>query len=305
MASPLVSGNFASVLDPRYRDVAMGTYEQGKSWIPEIFTVETSDMATERYSQLTPMGKFQTFTGAVSYDGADEGYQVTATHLEKALGVQIQRKLYDDAQFNVIEEQFANLGESAFKTHEDDAAELLVGAFSATNAFYSHTEAVALCSNSHTCPRSGVATTTGFDNLGTSALSPTALTAAIIQMRQFKDDSGAVIDIQPDEIWVPVNLADRVTEILKTTQGLDDANENVNVHYNRLTPKVWHRLSDANDWFITDSALRKKNAIFFWRVKLELAKMESFDNIVAKGRGYLRYSFLRRDWRFIQGNQVS
>ena len=30
-----------------------------------------------------------------------------------------------------------------------------------------------------------------------------------------------------------------------------------------------------------------------------------FDNLIAKGRGYMRYSYLRRDWRGILGAQVS
>lgn len=305
MAVPLVSANFADVLDSRFREVSMGTYEKGESFIPKVFGMVTSDKDTERYSQLTPMGKFQTFTGAVSYDGIDQGYDVVATHVEKALAVQIQRKLYDDAQFDVIDDQFSALGQSAFKTHEDDAAQFFNGAFSTTNSFYVHSEGVATCSSSHTCPRSGVSTTTGFSNYGTTELTPTSLTAAIIQFRQFKDDAGDMIDYEPNEIIFPVNLADRVEEILGTPEGLDDANKNKNVHYNRMRQICLPRLSDTNDWFLTNAELRAKNLLWLWRVKLELAKMEGFDNIIAKSRGYMRYSYLRRDWRFIYGASVS
>ena len=84
MAVPLTSTQFADVLDVRFRDIAMGTYDKGASRISDFFGVETSDRADERYSELTPMGKFQQFIGTVPYDGAEQGYDVTATHLEWA-----------------------------------------------------------------------------------------------------------------------------------------------------------------------------------------------------------------------------
>lgn len=305
MASPLTTTQFADVLDLRIRDIALGTYDKGQSRIGDFFDIQTSDRPDERFSTLTPMGKFQTFVGAIPYDGPEQGYDVTMTPIEKVLGIQIERKLYDDDQFGVIDEQFAQLGESAFKTQEDDAAGLFTGAFSAVNDFFSHTEAVALVSNAHTTTVPGVSTTAGFSNRVTTELSPTALTAAVIQFRQFKDDAGDLIDLVPDTLLVPINLRDRADEILKTQKGLDDANQNVNVHAGRFKVLDWYRLSDTNDWFLMDSAMMKKNLIWFWRKRLELAKMESFDNIIAKCRGYMRYGYVRRDWRWILGAQVS
>jgi len=305
MAVPLTSATFTDALDVRFRDIAMGQYDKGASRIGDFYNVETSDRQTEQYSELTPMGKFQEFLGAIPYDGAEQGYDVTATHREYALGIQIQRKLWDDDQFGVIDEQFSQLGDSAFKTHEDHAAGVFTGSFSAANSFYSHTENVALCSNSHTTTVPGVATTTGFDNLITDALSPAALTAAVIQFRQFKDAAGDWVDEQPDLLIIPVNLTDRATEIIKTTKGLDAAEQNINVHSDRFRIIDWIRLTDSNDWWLANQARMKKNLLWLWRKKLELAKMECFDNIIAKSRGYMRYSYLRRDWRWILGSQVS
>jgi len=305
MAVPLTSQGFADVLDPLFRDIATGEYDKGKSRIGDFFTIESSDKPTEKYSELTPMGKFQEFNGVLQYDGAEQGYDVTATHIEKALGVQIQRKLYDDDQHGVIADQFSGLGRSAFKTQEDDAADMFNSGFSVPTTFYSHTEGVALCSDSHTCPNGNISTTTGFDNLTTAELSPVSLTANIIQMRGFKDDAGDKIDLMPDELIIPIDLEDRAMEILKTVRGLDNADQTINVHEGRFKLKTWNRLTDTNNYFLCDSSERARNLIWFWRIKLELAKMESFDNIIAKGRGYMRYAYLRRSWRFILGAQVS
>ena len=303
---PLISENFADVLDVRFRDIAPGTYDKGKSMIPVLFTVKDSDRSEEKYSALTPMGEFEEFTDAVALSGAYQEYDVTSTHIEFALATQIRRALYDDDQFGVIDEQFAELGNSAFKTHENDAADVFRGAFSNPSDFYVHTEGVALCSNSHTTPVENVSTATGFDNLTTGELNPANLTAALIQARLFSDAAGDPIgDFQNLELLVSVQNADRAQEIIKTTKGLDTEEGNINVHESRFKVIDWYRLGTSKDWFLMDADRRKKNLIWFWRVPLELAKMEQFENIIAKGRGYMRYSYLRRDWRFIIGADVT
>ena len=305
MSTPATSENFADILDVRFRDIFNGLYPQMKSRIPDFFTETTSDRPEEKYSALTDMGPLQLFTGAIAYDNSEQEYDVTATHLEYALGTQIRRKLYDDDQFGVIDEEFEKLTRSAFRTHENHAADFFNNAFSAVSSFYTHTEAVALCSDSHTTPVAGVSTTTGFDNYVTSELSPANLTSMITQFRGFKTGAGDFIDSTPDTLVVPVNLEDRANEIVRTVQGLDDANQNKNVMEGRFKIVSWIRLTDVNNYWIANQAEMKRNLLWFWRVKPETAKMESFDNIIAKGRIYTRYSFLRRDWRWALGAEVS
>lgn len=305
MAVPLTSANFSDVLDPRFREVVIGTYEKGKSRIPDLFGVKTSDRVDERYSSLTPMGKFQTFVGSIAYDGPEQEYDVTATHVEKCLGIEIQRKLYDDDQFGVIEDQFEQLGLSAFKTQEDDAANMFVGAFSTASDFFSHTEGVAWCSNSHTTPVTDVSTSTGFDNLITSALDPTALDAAVVQFRLFKDAAGDRLDVTPDLLIVPVNLRATADQVIGSTNIAFEQSNTKNVYEGKFQVYDWYRLTDTNDWFIANSANLKKHCLWFWRVQLELARMEMFDTITARGRGYMRYSMMRTDWRDLLGAQVS
>lgn len=305
MAAPLVSANFADLLDVRFRDIANGSYDKGKSRIPDLMSVDSSDRPDERYSEVTPLGKLPQFTGTLEYMSADQGYDVTASHVEYAGGIQIQRKLFDDDQFGLIDEIFSSLGDAAFKRHEDDAAGMLNSGFSAASSFYVHTEGVALFSASHTTPVPGVSTSTGFSNRVTSALSPVALTAALIQFRGFKDAQGDKIDAVPNELWVPIDLVDRANEILKTTKGLDEATGTINVHEGRFSLQSWYRLSDSNNWFLFDSASRARNLIFLWRKRFETGRMESFDNFIAKARCYMRYSMVRRDWRCGLGAEVS
>jgi len=305
MTVPLVSQNFSDVLDVRFREIAQGTYDLGKSRIGDFYTEKTSDRDTERYSSLTPLGLFEEFLGSIPYNGIEQEYDVTATHVEFANGLQIRRKLYDDAQFPVIDEAFGQLGDSAFKTQQSHAVGIFTGSFSATNDFYSHTENVALCSNSHTTPVADVSTATGYDNLMTAELDPTSLEAGVIQFQQMKDGSGWMIGEKPDKLLVPINLRKTADEIVGTDKGLFSAEGTKNVYEGAFQVVDWGLLSDANDWWLINTARMKKNLLWFWRIKLELARMESFDNIIAKARGYMRYSYLRRDWRWIVGSQKS
>jgi hypothetical protein len=305
MPSVATSQNFADLINPAIRGVSSGAYDLGKSRIDDFFSVKTSDRETETYSELTPLGKLSVFTDAISYLDMAQGYDVTATHIEYAGGIQIKRKLYDDDQFGMIKEFLSNLGKAAFKTQEDDAATILTGAFAVPSAFFNHTEAVALCSNSHTTTKDGISTTTGFDNLVTTALSPTSLSAARLQFKGFKDAAGWKLGLIPNRLIVPDDLEDKANEIVKSSNIPYEISNTKNVNEDRFSVYVHPRLSDTNDWFLDNSAMAKENLLWFWRVKFEDARMESFDNLTAKARCYLRYSFLRRDWRFVLGAQVS
>jgi len=306
MANPLTTGGFPDVLDPRFREITDGEFKAEEDRISEFYTMEVPTQLTERWSSLGPMGLFPEFGGSVTYDGPDQQYDVTATHREYALGTQVERLLVEFDQFNIIESRFRLLARSARQTRQVHAARIFNNAFANDTLFYNHTEAVALCSNSHTTTRTGVSTTTGFDNLTTSALSPTALRAAYTQFRKFKDAAGQPIDSNlPTKLLVSVDLRDRADEIVKTPKGLDTNEGNVNTEQGRYSVSDWIRLTDTNNWFIVNPSQMKENLMWFDKVKAEFARVEDFDTIVAKYRGYMMYTLGYGDWRWCLGASVS
>lgn len=308
MASPLTTAGFPDVLDPRFREITDGEYEQEEDMVPMVYSMEVPTQLTERWSSLGPMGLYSEFSGSLSgaYDGPDQQYDVTATHREYAKGVQVERLLVEFDQFGVIETRFRLLARSARQTRQVHAARIFNNAFTLDTTFYNHSEGVALCSNSHTTTRDGVSTATGFDNLTTSALSPTALSAAYTQFRKFKDAAGQPIDgLAPDELWIPVDLRDRADEIVRTPAGLDTNEGNVNVQRGRYTVKDWIRVTDANNWFMSNSSMRKDSLMWFDKVKPEFARVEAFDELMAKYRGYMVYTLGYGDWRWVLGANVS
>ena len=309
MANPATSESFGDVLDIRFQDIFDDKLGQLSDMIPSLFaTAPDNGRADMRWSQVGAFSDFSQFSGTVNYDDVFQGYDVVATHLQWASGFQIDRPLFDDDQYNIMDSKPSGLAKAAVRTRQSHAAQVFTGAFSASSDFYNHSESVALCSNSHTTTADGVSTAVGFDNLGTAALSMTAVTANRIQMRGFRGDKAEKISTNGNELWFPVDLFDVAQEILGAPGNPENANNTINVH-SGLTDGTkragWEYMTDTNDWFLVDSAERKENLFWIDRIPLEFAFAEDLDTIVAKWRAYMRYSHAWVRWHWIMGNQVS
>lgn len=305
MAVPLTTGAFADVLDKRFREIYDGEFAAEKDMIPMFYSQKTPTQLTERVSALTPIGLHSEFSGAIGYDGPDQGYDTTATAKEYALAMQIERLLLEYDQFDIIDSRPRLLGRSARQTRQIHSARFLNNAFTNDTTFYNRSISLSLCNDSQTTTRSGVSTATGFDNLVTGALSPTALKSAYIQFRKFKDDAGQPLDNhEATDLVVPVDLKDRAEEIVRTVKGIDSAEHTKNVLEDRYRVTDWIRLTSTTNWFLINMEGCKENCTWFDKVKNEFAKEEAFDEIIAKYRSYMVYHIMVNDWRFILGANV-
>lgn len=305
MSTPMVSGSFGDLLDPRFQKIFHEEKDQLPSMLGEMYTmVGTNGRNNMTWSEVGTATDWDAFTGNVSYSSLNQGYDVTLTPVEFAKGIQVERKLFDDDQFHIMDQRPRALGSSYARTRESHAARLLVNAFSLDSYFYVHTEGVALCSDSHTTT-SGASTSSGFDNKITASLTATAVAAARIQMVGFRGDQAERISVTPDELWYPPNLYEQAYEIIKASGKVDTANNNPNVHQGQYKGYEWRYLTDANDWFMCDSRMRKQYVFWSDRIPVEFAMIEDFDTLIAKWRGYARYGNVYTNWRWILGSQVT
>ena len=305
MAVPHISKNFGDLLDIRFQRIFHEHYPQLPDMLPTLYTFPTDNGRPDmRWSNVGAYGSWPEFDGTVSYQSASQGYDTVATHLEFASGVQVERKLFDDDQYQIMDQRPRGLSLALNRTRQEHGARMWNNAFSVDTRFYSNSEAVALCSNSHTTT-AGTSTADGFDNLVTSALTATAVSAARIQMVGFRDDVGNRIQVTPDELWIPPGLFEEAFEIVSSMGKLDTANNNRNVWEGALNIHEWNYMSDANNWFMCDSALRKEALFWVDRVAAEFAFAEDLDTLIAKWRGYTRFAMAWVDWRFVIGAQVS
>lgn len=306
MNSPHIASAFGDLLDIRFQKIFHEQYDQIPNMLPTLFTMIPHNGRDQMsWSEIGAFGDWSAFSGLVTYDQLAQGYDTTMTFLEFASGFQVERKLYDDDQYHIMDQKPAGLATALARTEQRHGARIFNNAFAIDGYFHVRSEGVALCSASHTTTAAGVSTSAGFDNLTTSALSATAVAAARIESMQFRDDRGNHIAMAMDELLYPPNLYEVAEEIVSSIGKLDTANNNPNVHKGRYTTHEWIYLNDTNNWFMMDSAMRKR--MLFWcdRIPKEFAFAEDLDTIVAKWRGYKRHANAVIDWRWIYGASVS
>lgn len=306
MATPMTSNANPDVLDRRFSQIFTKQWDELPTMLPELYTVKKGRRGPdERQSQFGAFANFSEFGGSVDYQSASQGYDVTATYKHFVSGFQVDVTYAEDDLFSVVENYPSEMALAGKRTRETHGSRMLVMAFSVDTDFYNHSEGVALCSNSHTTTAPNVSTATGFDNLTTSAMSLTNVIAMRIQMRGFRNDQGGRINVEPDELWYPPDLCATAYEINESMGRPDNANNAKNYMFKKMALKEWNYMSDANDYFLVDSAMRKNNVFWYDRVPVEFARAEDLDTIIMKWRARMRYAFLFRDWRWICGAQVS
>ena len=305
MGSPMDVGSFGDLLDKSITKMFYDELDQLPDRIGEFYAMDTSKDSFEKWSGIGELGDFTEFNGAVNYQSQSQGYDVTAEHRAFVNGFQVTRQMYDDDRHGIWERKSPALANAYNRTRQAHGARVFNFAFSNDSFFYTNTENVALCSDSHTTT-SGATTSVGFDNYVTSAFSATAISAARTQMRGYRGDVANKISVMPDKLLYPIELADRADEIIKSAKDPNSANNAYNSQGNgRWTGMDWEFLSDSSNWFMLDSKNAKQWLVWFDRIPLEFGKAEEFDSFVAKWRAYCRYSYMWLNWRWILGAEVS
>jgi len=219
----------------------------------------------------------------------------------------MERKLIDDKKYKVLDSRAEALMTAAQRTREKKAARVFTGAFSTAYDFMESEEGVALCSNSHTT-KSGTSTSSGFDNLTTTALSKTSLAANRLAMRLFRNDISERIDIGDDlAIVVPDALADVAYEIVGTPAGYGTAHLDKNMDYGRYEVIPYMRLddNDTNNYFLVWKSQMKKDLFWIDRIAPEVNNTVDFETFMIKHSIYFRIAYGWQDWRWCMGAQVS
>lgn len=310
MAVPLRSGAFPDVLDARFARIFDQQYRELPDRLGDFYAMKGNEGPQNqdvRYSELGEFSDVEEFTGTLAYDDLAQGYDVTFTHVPYGKGMQIERTLFDDAQDNQMDAQPKKMALAYQRTRQKHGATAFNGAFSNDTTWSSHSESVALCSDSHTTT-SGASVAAGFDNLTTAALSAVAVEAARIQMRGFRGDRAQRITVVPSGLVVPPDLAPTAFEITQSQGKPDVATNNANSSYNQYRIYDWEYLTDTNNWFMVDAGMMKNDAtglVWHDRQPLEFAMVEDFDTLIGKWRIYARYSLGRIGWRWCLGAQVS
>lgn len=307
---PDFSSHWAQLLSPALSDAFyVGYADQPASLIDTIFDVRGSVRADEQSIGVGVLGSngwnFKD-SGRVQYDDRKKGFPKTFTHVTFAKGFIVERELIEDQLTGPAFDDARALGVSAFKKRELSAASVFNNAFSSTTNADGYStlgpDAVVLCSASH--PRSADDATT-WSNAGTSALSKANVAATRVSMMRFTDDRGDIMNVMPDTLIVPPELEDTAIEITKSVLDPSSANNAVNPQNGRFRSVVWNYLTDANNWFMTETSRQKQALRWYDRVRLQFGQEEDFDTFQAKYRARMRYSYGWVDSSWVYGHNVT
>lgn len=296
------------LLDPRFRKI----YGDELKLIPSIgttlFHVETSSKNIEKDSSASGLSKLirRSEGQAISYEDEVQGYDVTYTHFEDALGTSVTNALWEDDQFNVIKRKPQNLAKAKIRTQEQMLADIFNYSFTAGGgglSTFTSGDALALFSASHTREDGGATQS----NYTTADLNEGSLETGLNTIRATLDHKGQLYMSKADTLVVAPALEKEARILLDSTQRVGTANNDINPMQGKLKLVVWDFLGSAaggsdTAWFLLDSSLHQLN--FFKRSDRGLEGPEwDFDTKTAKWSVDVRWSVGFSGWRGTYGSK--
>lgn len=293
--------NAGYVSDETVSVFAFDQFMRASPRMPTLFTQQGSSTYREVRGSMSGLGSFQAKTQlqGPTEDAPIQQYKKEFLHQEFALGVVVERKVYEDQQFPFFQQLGSAIGLSAIRTFEEQGAAVFNEAFSSST--YLCEDGLTLCNSAHVNSDGG----NSQDNSGTSALSYDNVGATMILHRGFTDYRGKKIQIEPNLLLVPINLEQTAFEIVRSSGDPTEANLKANYFNGRLAAIAWQYLTDTNNWFEIDMALMRDNLFWYWRMPLEVfGDGDAWKGLRRLG-GYYRSSHSSIDWRWIYGHDVT
>lgn len=306
----LTSAEWSKILQADLKEVSddRQTFLDRASMIDKIYRTVPSNRAWEEFFSVGQVPDITAFGGRLSQLDVTPGYSTKIEASQFGGYVETQRTLIDDEQYGKLRDISAGLVDSAHRVREDNAVSIVANATSSSFDFISNQEeGVALASNSHTTRVVGVSTTTGFDNLGTSAPNPVSTAATRINMKKFKSPIGKPwMGSRRFGILTPPSQLFKFQEINQTKIGVSDASgfsaeHRKNVQEGLYEIIEWERMEDysATSWAMVDLEMMKKMMIYISRVKAETEREVDFMTKSVRQSVYERHAFGHIDWRWI------
>lgn len=298
------SADWAELLEPTLHDNFKEFGEQLPNYREEFFKVLGSKKSAEHSlgrGGISMMQEWNSTNRSVSYDTIAKGFKVDFTHKKYSNGLQVERELWDDDQFDEIQDQVQDLAFSVWYTQEYQAASVFNNAF---NGGYVGADGYALCANAHpVVPGSS----TTIDNYDTLVLNAANVEVVRNRMKAWVDDKGNLIPIRPDTLIVsPTKRKDAIV-ISDSEKEPDTTDNNINVWKGSLKVYEWDFLNaNPNAWFLADSRRMKRYLVWWNRRTAKLkADGDNFDTELAKWATIGRWSWGWKSPTFIYGCEAS
>jgi hypothetical protein len=282
------SANFADLINPIFNKIFIDALAFGEKppIMESVFNVQ--NMGKRAYvddSYVTGMGLIpeKDKGSAVSYDDIYQGLDKRYTAKTMSMGYRVEKELYEDELYGIIQQMPAALGRSWRATVETDGANVLNRA---ETSGYTGSDGKTLLATDHTLMTGG----TQKNRLTTAAdLSATSWEQALIDLKDTTDDRGILLDLKPAALVYPNELDFTRKKLFGSSLDPDSGNNAINpVSDSKIKFVEWSYLTDPDAWFILCEGHMVK---WYWRIKPEHYQGNDFDTDDAKFKVRGRYAY--------------
>lgn len=288
-------------LDPVLSEIFFQKYRQNTPMLlGKIFGVRNSTKAKETHGRVGSFGDPKPWEGQVHYDDAAPDYEIEWQHTTLTNGFKVEKEYLEDAQYDGIFTNAANLGQAFNRKVVKDEASVFNNAFTAGD--YAGYDGVALCSASHPLSKSDATAKSNY--FGTGALTETNLENAIQQLEGLGDDRGEETAAMATHLVVGRQMRMTALKLTGSTLEPESGNNAVNTHTS-LTPIV-HPLISGKKWFVVDGPMAMMQMIWYWRIQAYFdVDDDKATTLVRSFFGRMRYSYGWQDFRWVVGSNPS
>jgi len=255
----LTKGDIPKLLLAGMRTNFMKAYDVAVKEHLQVATVIKSGKSSETYPWLGGVPKMHEWKDERIPQGLLE-HNFTIANRDWESSIAVDRNAIEDEQYGQIDIRVKELAVEATRFFDELAFTLIAQGTSTSGTAGTIYEGVttscydakAFFATDHSEGASGTQS-----NRGSTALSATALQAAITAMKKFKNDQGKPAHVRPNLLVVPTDLEWEAKELLKSTyypeEGTVTTKLATNVLKGSLNLLVSDYLTDANDWFLFDT----------------------------------------------------
>lgn len=232
-------------LEGNIRKVWDSSMKQKKDYLSKCFNIITGNSAQITDFTIGAPSRMSAWTGSVAYDNIKKGYEKQYRVEKYSTGIQVDRDLWEDKEYQRIKTQVKNIAYGVKKHMNYESASLFNDAFA--GATYVGPDTGALCSSSHKTIPSESATQT---NTGTLDLTYTNLETTKRAMRSFHDDKGDKMLLEPNMIIAGDYWEDTLAKMFGSEKEAFSADNTKNVY--KDYKYMIHPLITGKKWFYVD-----------------------------------------------------
>jgi hypothetical protein len=287
------TGSFVKDLMPFIGKWFGDEYKDYDQEYSQVFKVEkaTSKFVEDPLMSGLDVARVKAEGDNITYDDMGQRWVARYEMVTYGTGIQVTREMVEDAQsLSMIEKGTRQIKRALVHAIEREASLVLDRC---TTSGYTGGDGVVLASASHPTSAGNKSNTQSAD------LSESSLEQAIIDIADYRDDRGLLIDCRASKLVIPTALQFDAARILKSDLRVSTADNDANalktLDILQSKPVVMHRLTDTDTWFIVTDV--PDGLKCYMRREPDIGQDNEFDTENARIKGTCRFKLGWTDWR--------